>query len=197
MTLCLITSEPDSGSVDASEPPAGLKVDVRDLRPRRAYLARLVAWRKALQDELDLLASGRCDLADHIERLDRERAAAAEAALQSAENVLARIRQGLGWNIVSQKAAPDYSAELAIAKTALEKLDGEIATKQSTLDGLASRVVAVWSSLMATWQRDPRAEPDLIFPPHDPDQVEMLIYHELSETERRIVDAEFVNQAKG
>jgi hypothetical protein len=44
---------------------------------------------------------------------------------------------------------------------------------------------------MATWQRDPHAAPDLAFQPHDPSAAEQLIYHELSETERRIVDAEF------
>jgi hypothetical protein len=52
----------------------------------------------------------------------------------------------------------------------------------------------VWAGLMSTWQRDPRAEIDLEFPPHDPNAVETLIYHELTASERALVDLEFVNK---
>jgi Domain of Unknown Function (DUF1259) len=120
MSLSLVNVSPDNAlQRDAGEldPPAGRKVDVRGLPRRRAELARLVAWREALVSELEILGTGRRDLADHIKRLEREMAKADADAAASADSVLSRIRQGLSWSINPSKPSPDYSTELQIART--------------------------------------------------------------------------------
>jgi cell division protein FtsB len=54
--------------------PENLNADVAGLPPERAELARLLAWRRALTDEIALLARGREDLKAHISRLEKQQA---------------------------------------------------------------------------------------------------------------------------
>jgi hypothetical protein len=116
------------------EPPASLKVDVRGLPPRRAELAKLVAWRDSILSELEIQSSGRRDLEDHIKRLKQSQSVADSETQSAAENVVDRIKQGLGWVIIPSKPAPDCSTELQIAKTALARLDAERATKEALVE---------------------------------------------------------------
>jgi hypothetical protein len=53
------------------DPPKTLKVNTKGLPPRRAELARLVAWRQAVTDELEKLAAGRRDLDAQHSHYDR------------------------------------------------------------------------------------------------------------------------------
>jgi hypothetical protein len=55
----------------------------------------------------------------------------------------------------------------------------------------------VWLELLSAWRSDPRAEVNLEFPPHNPEKVEQLVYHELTPTERALVDREFAGAAIG
>jgi hypothetical protein len=119
---------PDPDNLD---PPSSLKVNVKGLSPRRAELARLVAWRQAIVSELEISGSGRRDLADHIRRLEQAKATADGETVAAVDNVLTRIKQGLAWSIVPSKPVPDFATELQIAKMTPARLDAERASKDS------------------------------------------------------------------
>jgi hypothetical protein len=251
------------------EPPKTLKVNVKGLAPRRAELARLVEWRKAISAELDTLSTGRPKLDGDVKRLEKAKAAADSETSTAAENVLARIKQRLPWSIAPTKSAPDCTTELQVARTALERLDAERASLEARIESLGNRILSVarralyehgaairqtyeatvgvlrdmlsqlvaldrvagvgheermvvdfpafagphptipvrveetdieaarqvWLKLLSAWRSDPRAEVNLEFPPHDPKAAETLVYHELTPTERALVDREFADAA--
>jgi hypothetical protein len=125
------------------EPPKTLRVNVKGLAPRRAELARMVAWRKEISAELDTLGAGRPKLAEDLRRLEKAKAAADSETSTAAENVLARIKQGLPWSIAPTKSAPDCTTELQIARTALERLDAERASLEARIESLGNRILSV------------------------------------------------------
>jgi hypothetical protein len=73
---------------------------------------------------------------------------------------------------------PTFSGPHAVMPVRIEESDIESARR-------------VWLELLSAWRSDPRAEVNLEFPPHDPAKDEQLIYHELSPSERALVDREF------
>jgi hypothetical protein len=216
------------------------------------------------------LSTGRRDLDSHIKQLEEAQAIAEGETATAAENVLDRIKQGLGWQIVvPSKPAPDCAKELEIVRTTLARLDAEMAQADAFVESLGRRILAtarravyehgqawrktyaaeveilremlaqlvaldrltgngheermvidlpafsgphavtpvrieeadiaaapaVWLRLLSTWTSDPRAEVDLEFPGHDSAKVEQLVYHEMTPTERAIVDCEFAGAA--
>jgi hypothetical protein len=252
------------------EPPKDLKVNTKGLSPCRAELAQQKAWKDSVSAQMDVLGKGRRKLEDHIAKLEAAVAASNADTVASADSILDKIKAGLSWSVVpSAKPAPDHSRELEIARTALVRLDTEMASLEALVESLGLRILAtarravyqhgaiirqtyeatvesmrdmlvqlvaldrltgsghagrlvvdipafsglheilpirieesdieaarrVWAGLLMTWQRDPHAEAELEFPPHDPNATETITYHELTATERQLVDQEFVGAA--
>jgi hypothetical protein len=249
------------------EPPKDLKFDARDLPPRRAELVKLSAWRGSISAELDILSKGRRKLEADIAKLEADVAKANADTVASADNIIDKIKHGLSWSVVpSAKPVPDNSKELEIARTALSRLDTEMASLEAQVESLGRRILAtarravyehgaairqsyeatvasmrdmlaqlvaldrltandhmermvlevpaftgphptipvrieesdidsarrVWVELLVAWQRDPHAEIDLDFQPHDPSAAETMTYHDLTASERARVDREYV-----
>ena len=79
------------------EPPAGLKFNIKGLPPRRAQLAKDIAWRNAIKAEMDMLSKGRRNLEAHISKLEAAVAKANADDVASADSILDKIRRGITW----------------------------------------------------------------------------------------------------
>jgi hypothetical protein len=135
-------------NVDADDIPAGIVANAGGLPPQRARLARYLAWRNTVADDLAALQAGRDKLVDQIAKADRTKGEVAEAADASAATVLDKIKRGLDWSLGSivSPALKDYAAtvaasepQIAVAKAALAKLDAEIEAKTRLADTLTGR----------------------------------------------------------
>ncbi|WOJ89854.1 hypothetical protein RZS28_00625 [Methylocapsa polymorpha] len=126
-------------SHDSDEPPESVKVNTKGLPPARSLLARFVAWKAALEAELDLLRKGRSDLAEHIDRLECVEAKHREDKTATSLSVLEKIRAGLPYAIVAPSPSENTS-ELPIAREALAALDVEIGEKDLHLDQVAAKI---------------------------------------------------------
>jgi hypothetical protein len=113
MTLALVD---DMAEGRLPEAPAGLKFNTKGLSPCPVELARLCAWRKVVEAELEILSKGRVDLDAHIDRLAREVAKSEADETASVENVLNRIREGLKWSIAPRQPSVDHSLELRVSE---------------------------------------------------------------------------------
>jgi hypothetical protein len=132
------------------EPPKSLKVNTKGLPPRRAELAKLVEWRKKIASELDALSKGRRELESRIKHPEAAQAIAEGETTAAAENVLDRIKQGLGWKIVVPNSVAPDAKELQIAQAALGRLDAERASKEAFIESLGNRIVAM--ARRAVWE---------------------------------------------
>jgi hypothetical protein len=105
-------------------------------------LAQFCAWRKFVESEREVLDKGRVDLVAHIDRLTREMTKAEADETASVDNVINRIREGLKWSIAPRQPSVDHSSELGVARSALSRLDAEIADKDRLIETLGRRITA-------------------------------------------------------
>jgi hypothetical protein len=125
------------------EPPKDLKFNAEGLPPRRAELAQQSAWRKSISAELDVLSKGRRKLEADIEKLESAVAKSHADTVASADSIIDKIKHGLSWSVVpSAKPVPDCSKELEVARTALSRLDAEMAAKEALVESLGQRIMA-------------------------------------------------------
>jgi hypothetical protein len=134
------TAAPAEAADTLGEPPADI-IAPAGLPPMRGALARHLAWRSAISDELDLLEGGRVDLYEHLGKLENARREANERLADAATSLLQRLWLGQSVSIDATPSDPAPSEEEAkIALEALHQLDAEIAEKRALLDLLDAKI---------------------------------------------------------
>jgi hypothetical protein len=123
------------------EPPSDLAVDTRGLPTARAKLATYLAWRNREALALAALEAGRGKLAGRVDDAEaglKRQAAEVDAA---AASVVEQIRRGLEWTLGAARKRPDVEGpDLSVAKSALAKIDGEIAAKREAVAAIDARL---------------------------------------------------------
>ena len=163
-----------------------------DLTVERTALAKLDAAIDAKRAEVDAIGKRLAEAANDalVEHAEATIGAEYLAAIEAVRAAMTRL-EGL---------------EIALGRGRDGRLVGELpgfATAGHELDTTAlaapqSEVAAAgenWRELARVWSDDPRADASkvLIFNKHDPGALKDVVYHELSDAERRLVDARHAN----
>jgi len=128
--------------------PASIVVDVKNLPPARATLARFQTWQKQVADDIAKLRAGRDNLRAALAAAEEATARYQRLIETDAATLADRIREGAAWALSSfgGSEAADLATRLesskhqaAIAKGALAQIEPDLASKIALSRGLAAR----------------------------------------------------------